>query len=251
MRIVTIKSFRKGFTLIEMMIAVSIIALLAVIAIPAFKRYLYDARRSEAVVMLNNVWKAEKAYFEEHGYFRPSFTGSQVDVGLPNGSTQALMFSPPSSKPRYNLILGSQGAHPSNVYALSKFPSFEYLETSGDTQHSGLNYYGLAKSDDGSGTYNMKRILIGAEGRIGASSDKLDILFMDSANGAQLFVLCDSTNSDPGTESGALGIYQAFTDFTPRCSSVGSNAVAGGGGGGTGNSSGVGAGGAGDNVDGN
>jgi type IV pilus assembly protein PilA len=228
-----------AFTLLEIMIGVAIVGILSSIAVPSFNKYIYEARRSEAVVMLNNVWKAEKAYFEEHGYYRPSFSGAARDPGLPDGdgATRPLAFTPPSN-PRYNLIVGRQGADPSNNYALSRYTSYEYLETSGNPQKNGLNDYGLARGTAAGGNaatnpYDPTKIIIGAEGRIGASSEKLDILFLDSSRDAQLFLLCDSTVSDIQPDTSASNIYQSITDKSPLCVA---SAAAGGstGAGGTG-----------------
>lgn len=51
-----------GFTLVEIMIVVAIIALLTAIAIPAFLRYREDARRSLCVNNMRNVEHAKESY---------------------------------------------------------------------------------------------------------------------------------------------------------------------------------------------
>jgi len=56
-----------GFTLVELMIVVAIIGLLAALAIPAFSRYVRQARTSEAVGHLNKEWVGSLSYYEsEH-----------------------------------------------------------------------------------------------------------------------------------------------------------------------------------------
>lgn len=65
----------KGFTLIELMIVVAIIAFLAVVSVPSFKRFLAKAKRSEAYMNLNSIYTAQKAYWAEHGKYSDVLNG--------------------------------------------------------------------------------------------------------------------------------------------------------------------------------
>jgi prepilin-type N-terminal cleavage/methylation domain-containing protein len=55
---------RAGFTLIELMIAVCIIGVLASVAIPAYSRFVIEARAGEVPLNLASLYKAAVSYYE-------------------------------------------------------------------------------------------------------------------------------------------------------------------------------------------
>jgi type IV pilus assembly protein PilE len=57
------KSFQHGFTLIEVMIVVVIVAILAAIALPSYERYVLQAHRSAAQSFVSQVAMKEEEYF--------------------------------------------------------------------------------------------------------------------------------------------------------------------------------------------
>jgi len=61
------KSMQKGFTLIELMIVVAIIAILAAIAIPAYQNYLIRTQVSEGMSLMDGAKTAVAEYYSNYG----------------------------------------------------------------------------------------------------------------------------------------------------------------------------------------
>lgn len=76
----------RAFSLIELMIVVTIIAFLAMVSIPSFKRFLYKCKRSEAYMHLHAIYAAEKAYWAEHGKYSNTLSGENSIGWKPEGS---------------------------------------------------------------------------------------------------------------------------------------------------------------------
>jgi len=68
-------SKKTGFSLIELMIVIAIIALLSMIAVPNFMRYLSKAKRAEAYMQLSSIYAAQKAYWAENGRYSSTLSG--------------------------------------------------------------------------------------------------------------------------------------------------------------------------------
>jgi len=74
---------KKGFTIIELMIVVAIIAILAAIAIPNFLSFVSKTRRAEVKSNLEAIFKAEISYFGENNVFSNSFNEIRwIPVGV-------------------------------------------------------------------------------------------------------------------------------------------------------------------------
>ena len=56
-----------GFTTIELLIGVVIVGILAALAVPTFKGYVYRSRVSEAVTVLNEIKARQETYRSRYG----------------------------------------------------------------------------------------------------------------------------------------------------------------------------------------
>ena len=74
----------RGMTLIELVVVVSIIALLATIAVPSYRQFLLKSHRAEAKAALLNLAAAqEKFYLQNNTYTTVLTTAPPTGLGLP------------------------------------------------------------------------------------------------------------------------------------------------------------------------
>lgn len=74
---------RAGFTLVELLIAIVIGAILAAIAIPSYRSYVQRARRAEATTALLRAQGAQEKFFVQYNRYAPSLTDAAPDgLGL-------------------------------------------------------------------------------------------------------------------------------------------------------------------------
>lgn len=68
----------RGFTLVELMVVVAIIAVVSAFAVPSYLRYGLRTRRVDAHHALLNIAMAQERYYATHG----RYTKSMADLGL-------------------------------------------------------------------------------------------------------------------------------------------------------------------------
>ena len=102
----TLRRRSKSFTLIELMIVVAIIAILAAIAIPQYKKFQAKAKAAEAKTNLGAIATCEEAYHAENdeyivcGQQPASAPTSAQPFGTPTGNFDNIGFEP-AGKVRY------------------------------------------------------------------------------------------------------------------------------------------------------
>src|SRR5262245_49189185 len=62
----TRESRPSGFTLIELMITVGVLGILASVALPSYRQYVYRAREAEVYSIVGGIEQAAKAYWQVH-----------------------------------------------------------------------------------------------------------------------------------------------------------------------------------------
>ncbi len=78
-----------GFTLIELMIVVAIVAILAAVAYPLYQNYLLRAHRTAAITTLLHIAGQEERYYSTHNAYATGLTGlgyAATGIQVPNST---------------------------------------------------------------------------------------------------------------------------------------------------------------------
>ena len=113
----------QGFTLIELMIAVAIIAILSAIAIPQYSEYVMRSRITEATMALSDQRLKMERFFQDNRSFQPAALPAACTAGTvapPPGPTAHFNFACNVLSPTtYQVIATGFGAMSGFVYTIN------------------------------------------------------------------------------------------------------------------------------------
>lgn len=77
---------KRGFTLIELMVTVAIVAIIASIALPAYQNFVFRARRADGREMLQRIAAAQERFYTNRNRYTNDLT---TNAGLNMGTTNS------------------------------------------------------------------------------------------------------------------------------------------------------------------
>lgn len=95
----------RGFTLIELMIAVAIVAILAAIAYPSYTQWVAKSRRTDAKSLLHRVAANQEKFFTQCGSYTTNFGGAVGGCGGLGMVSGAMVTSMPSDNGYYSVSI--------------------------------------------------------------------------------------------------------------------------------------------------
>ncbi|MGB8224931.1 MAG: prepilin-type N-terminal cleavage/methylation domain-containing protein [Polyangiales bacterium] len=145
-----------GFTLIELMIGVAIVGILAALAIPTFKSYVYKGRVTEAVTVLNEIKSRQEAYRSRFGnyaavsgngewsaatYTPTTVPGAQAVAWPSSAAWEELGLSAPGAvRFRYATVAGQPGMAPPTGSNLDQDEFWFAAQAEGDLNADGETF---------------------------------------------------------------------------------------------------------------
>lgn len=143
---------RAAFTLVELMVVVTIVGILAAVALPAFRRYIYRARAAEGVAMIQEIRAREETYRLDNGQYasaaaNPSSVPSRGEVAAWDNSAndwQQLGVAPdaPAVRFQYEIEAGLPGGSPTGGLGYNPAPDFWFVSrATADLDGDGTTFF--------------------------------------------------------------------------------------------------------------
>ena len=111
---------QQGFTLIELMIVVAIVAILAAIALPSYSQYVTKSNRADAKVALMKYAQMQESYFVQNMSYAKSLKSETGGLGL--GPVQFVS----SEEGLYTIFLSSKNASNAACSGTNTNPCTQY-----------------------------------------------------------------------------------------------------------------------------
>lgn len=80
-----------GFTLIELMIAVAVVTILSLVAIPAYTSFVQKSARSDAMAVLMDLRLSQERYRQNNSSYALTLASVSIDATSPNGKYNIAM----------------------------------------------------------------------------------------------------------------------------------------------------------------
>ncbi|ANA32857.1 type IV pilin protein [Ralstonia mannitolilytica] len=106
----------RGFTLIEVMITVAIVAILSMIAYPSYVKYIVRSNRAAAESFMHEVAAAQERFLVDNRAYAGSLSALQYASSVPANvaSNYTITLSASSVPPSYQLVATPQGSQQVN-----------------------------------------------------------------------------------------------------------------------------------------
>jgi type IV pilus assembly protein PilA len=126
----------KGFTIIELMIAVAIIGILAAIAVPAYSNYTNRAKASEALTLADSAKTAVSEYYQSNGTPPTSNTQAGLAASITGTNTASVAVGAGGSIVAITTSLGAAGPVTFSMTPSSSTAGISWACTSGGSPYA-------------------------------------------------------------------------------------------------------------------